>query len=230
MGLRALKKEQTRQDIADKAFELFAARGFDRVTVAEIAEAAGVSEKTVFNYFPTKEDVFFDEVPEREAALVAAVREREPGESVIATLRRLDTGLADRLANPGFAQWARVIEDSPALRAKELEVMAALKNSLAATIEGELSVDAFLAHVAASQLVAAHWQVFVTARERALAGKHGPAAARRLRADAERAYDLVERGLGDLKDGPRGPSVHATRRREINQSVPPPPQKSAGTV
>ena len=72
MGLRESKKLQTREAIAREAMRLFATRGFDHVTVAEVGDAAAVSEKTVFNYFPTKEDLFFDEVPERRAALVAA--------------------------------------------------------------------------------------------------------------------------------------------------------------
>src|SRR5205823_14199475 len=104
--------------------ELFATRGFDRVTVAEVAEAAGVSEKTVFNYFSTKEDLFYDEVPAREAALVAAVRERQPGDSVLDALRRESIAHCRRMCTPGFASFARTIEESPALRAKELEVMA----------------------------------------------------------------------------------------------------------
>jgi AcrR family transcriptional regulator len=54
VGLRETKKLRTRREISDRAMQLFALRGFDRVTVAEVAAAAGVSEKTVFNYFPTK--------------------------------------------------------------------------------------------------------------------------------------------------------------------------------
>jgi Transcriptional regulator len=69
MGLRETKKLQTRQAIADSAMGLFVERGFDHVTVGDVARHAGVSEKTVFNYFPTKEDIFFDEVPERLEAL-----------------------------------------------------------------------------------------------------------------------------------------------------------------
>ena len=83
MGLRESKKLRTRQVIADESMRLFAQNGFDRVTVSEIAAAAGVSEKTVFNYFPTKEDLFFDEVPKRAEALVAAIRDREPEESIL---------------------------------------------------------------------------------------------------------------------------------------------------
>src|SRR5437870_13502342 len=102
---------------------LFVLRGFDRVTVAEVATAVGVSEKTVFNYFPTKEDLFFDEVPARMAALLAAIRDRQPGESIVAALRRLQLGECRRLGGPGFATFARIIDQSPALQAKELEIM-----------------------------------------------------------------------------------------------------------
>ena len=59
LGLRQRKKQQTRQAIYEAARRLFAARGFDRITVAEVAREANVSEVTVFNYFPTKEDLFY---------------------------------------------------------------------------------------------------------------------------------------------------------------------------
>lgn len=197
MGLRELKKERTRQAISDTATRLFAQRGFDGVTVAEVAEAAGVSEKTIFNYFATKEDLLFDEVPRREAELVGAVRDREPGESVVAAVRRLQQPQCARFASEHFAAFARIIDESPALRAKELEVMAGFERVLAATLEEE-GLHEIDARVAATLLVGVQWQFFQLARERALAGRHGKAAERRLRSDLARAYDLVERGLGDL--------------------------------
>ena len=198
MGLREFKKERTRQAIADTALRLFAKRGFDHVTVAEVAEAAGVSEKTVFNYFATKEDLFFDEVDEREAALIAAIRDRKPGESIPAALRRQQVTDCGRMCNAGFAGFARLIEESPALRAKELEVMAHFNRVLAGAIKEELGCSELDAALAATLLVGVHWQFFVTARKRALAGQHGPAAERRLRADLDRAYELLEHGLGEL--------------------------------
>jgi AcrR family transcriptional regulator len=207
VGLRESKKQRTREAIADAALRLFVERGFDRVTVAEVAEAADVSEKTVFNYFPTKEDLFFDEVDAREAALLAAVRDRQPGESMPAALRRSQVADCGRMCSVGFAAFARVIEDSPALRAKELEVMARFTRVLSGAVEEELGCGEVEANVAASLLVGVHWQFFVTARKRALAGGRGAAAARQLRADLDRAYELLEHGLADL-----GTSRPATKR------------------
>ena len=198
MGLRDLKKQQTRQAIADMALRLFMKRGFDHVTVAEVAEEAGVSEKTVFNYFHSKEDLFFDEVDEREAALVAAIRDRRPDESILAALRRSQLAGCGRMCSAGFAGFARLIEESQALRAKELEVMARSSAGLAAALQDELGCADLDARVAASLIVGVHWQFFVIARQRALAGRHGPAATRRLRADLAHAYELLESGLGEL--------------------------------
>jgi AcrR family transcriptional regulator len=68
-GLRERKKRQTRQQLTDTATEMFVERGFDAVRVAEIAAACGVSEKTVFNYFPTKESLVLDHADATMAAL-----------------------------------------------------------------------------------------------------------------------------------------------------------------
>jgi AcrR family transcriptional regulator len=204
VGLRESKKLHTRQEIADQAMQLFAQRGFDHVTVAEVAEAANVSEKTVYNYFPTKEDLFFDEVPEREAALVAAVTGRREGESVLQALHRLQTFECPRLSSPGFATFARIIEESTALKAKELEVMSHFVQVLTETLETELTLDERDARLAAGLLVSVHRQLFRAARKQALAGKHGPAATRRLRADLDRAYHLLEHGLGELERPSQG--------------------------
>jgi len=216
MGLRETKKLATRQQIADVAMRFFAERGFDRVTVAEVAAAAGVSEKTVYNYFPTKEDLFYDEVPERARALAAAIRERPPGESVVVALRRLQVAQCERLCSPGFATFARVIEDSPALQAKELEIMSLFARAAADALVEE-GVDARDARVAAGLLVSVHRQFFRTARAQALAGRHGPAAVRRLRSDLERAYALLEHGLGGLEAHARTDRVG--RRKSSVRSV-----------
>ena len=199
MGLREFKKLHTRQEIADRAMGLFAKRGFDHVTVAEVAEAANVSEKTVYNYFPTKEDLFFDEVPARRAALAAAITGRCEDESVLEAIRRLQSAECSRLCSPGFATFARIIEESTALKAKELEVMSSFVQVLTETLAAELALEERDARIAAGLLVSVHRQLFRTARKQALAGKHGPSATRRLRAELDRAYHLLEHGLGELE-------------------------------
>ena len=97
-GLRERKKQKTREEIFEAARELFGKRGFESVTVAEVARAADVSQVTVFNYFPTKEDLFYSRLEAFEEELLASVRDRQPGESVIRAFGRFLTtprGLPD---------------------------------------------------------------------------------------------------------------------------------------
>jgi len=199
MGLRETKKLETRRAIAAAGMRLFVTRGFDHVTVGEVAREAGVSEKTVFNYFPTKEDIFFDEVPERLEALSEAVSGRRPDQSLVAAMHDLHAAQSKRLASPGFVRFARVIDESPALQAKEVEVMAQFTDALAATILDELGAHPADAQIAANLLMSVHWQFFRNARAHARAGRSGPATARRLRADLDRAYRLLEHGLAVLE-------------------------------
>ena len=202
MGLRESKKLQTRQAIASTGMRLFVTRGFDHVTVGEVAREAGVSEKTVFNYFPTKEDIFFDEVPERLEALTDALRARRAGQSLVETMHQLHAKQCGRLTSPGFAQFSRTIAESQALQAKETEVMAQFTDHLAATIREELGIHPADAQMAANLLMSVHWQFFRNARAHALAGRSGPTAVRHLRRDLDRAYRLLEHGLGSLETAP----------------------------
>src|SRR4029077_7584745 len=82
-GLRERKKEQTRQEISDTATALFAGHGFDQVTIAQVADAAGGSKMTVTNYFPRKEDLVFDRAGHIIGGLAQAVRDRRPGEGLL---------------------------------------------------------------------------------------------------------------------------------------------------
>ncbi|MFE2710349.1 TetR/AcrR family transcriptional regulator [Streptomyces mirabilis] len=127
MGLRETKKQQTRTAIADAALELFLEQGFDQVTVADVARRAGVSTNTVFNYFSSKEDLFFDRQAEAEGHLAALVRDRAPGSCPVEVVR--DDLLAALQQNepmlglhPGAVRFWQVIHDSPALRAREREI------------------------------------------------------------------------------------------------------------
>src|SRR5918998_3515708 len=94
-GLRARKKRAAREAIASTARRLFAERGFDAVTVAEVAAAAQVSEKTVFNHFPTKEDLAFAGREEGIARVVAAIADRPAGTSVLDVFRGLTHTVLD---------------------------------------------------------------------------------------------------------------------------------------
>jgi AcrR family transcriptional regulator len=87
MGLRERKKEHTRHAIEDAAFRLFAERGFQATTVADIAEAAEVAPRTFFAYFPSKEDVLFADFDTTFDSFVACLRGRPPGESTFDALR-----------------------------------------------------------------------------------------------------------------------------------------------
>src|SRR5664279_1101342 len=85
-GLRERKRRLTRQLISDAATVMFATRGFDNVRVAEVADAVGVSEKTVYNYFPTKASMVLDTADETVEALAQALRDRGPEESLTETV------------------------------------------------------------------------------------------------------------------------------------------------
>src|SRR5215204_5379343 len=136
-GLRERKKEQTRRHIAETARGLFAERGFDRVPVAEIARAADVSEQTVFNYFPTKEDLVYWRLGSFEEELLATIRERPPGESVLAAFGRFVLsqrgllGSVEEDARERLAAISRTITESPALLAREQQIFARYTESLA---------------------------------------------------------------------------------------------------
>src|SRR3954454_9311155 len=118
-GLRERKKRAARQAIAATARRLFAERGFDAVTVAEIAAAADVSEKTVFNHFATKEDLAFAGREEGIAQFVAAITGRPPGSPVLDVFREMTRNVLDVFVAGGdedLLTVARIIRGSPALQ------------------------------------------------------------------------------------------------------------------
>src|SRR3954447_3694638 len=130
-GLRERKKQRTRRHIAETARRLFSERGFEHVTVAEIARAAEVAEATVFNYFPTKEDLFYWQLEAFEERLAQSVRDRPPGTSVLAAFSALLTGAGGVLAFRGdddadatarLHDVTRLVTGSPALLAREHQV------------------------------------------------------------------------------------------------------------
>jgi AcrR family transcriptional regulator len=96
-GLRERKKQKTRDTIIKVALELFAERGYEQTTIAEIADAAEISPRTIFAYFPSKEDILFCDLPESQERLAQALRERPAGKTALDVLRDF---IAGSLLNP----------------------------------------------------------------------------------------------------------------------------------
>jgi AcrR family transcriptional regulator len=200
-GLREQKKQATRRHIADVATMMFATRGFDNVTVAEIAEAANVSKMTVFNYFPRKEDLFLDRHADRIADLEQVIGEAGPDESLAAVMRAYHHRLlAEQHPLSGVIEGAvpfwRILMDSPALvnRAHEQthEIQEAITTALVAR-NGEQTRSRLVAGL----LTATVGTVFDIAIRRMLDGD----AVEDIRRDQvgviDDAFDLLERGIGD---------------------------------
>jgi AcrR family transcriptional regulator len=201
-GLRERKKRATRETILVQAMALFGEHGYDAVTVADIARAAGVSEKTVFNYFPAKEDLVFNEGQARREALIDAIRKRAPGESLIEPFRRQTEELIARVElgpDPRIVAVPRLVAGSTALRERLFigwEREAALLTPVLAEETGS-APDDLVPAVIARTLAWTHRLVFRAAFSRLIAGEDQRALAADLREQARRAYDQLERGLRD---------------------------------
>jgi AcrR family transcriptional regulator len=207
-GLRERKKQRTRELIAETARRLFTERGFDAVTVAEVARAADVSEGTVFNYFPTKEDLFYGGMATFEAQLVDAVRQRPAGESVLAGFRRFlldrSAGLAAKETAAAIDRAARLVGASPALQRRERELVAQATDALAGLIAEELGAGAHdvEAWTVANALMGVQRALVARVRAQVLGGRHGPGLAADARSQAERAFARLEAGLRDYATKP----------------------------
>lgn len=208
-GLRERKKQRTREHIAATARRLFAERGFERVTVAEVAREAEVAEKTVFNYFPTKEDLFYSRLESFEEELLGAIRDRAAGKTVVAAfeaflltprgvLARRDAGEHDA-ALEELRTVTRVITQSPALLAREQRIFERYTASLGALLAEETGAreDDVEPHVVANALIGVHRALIDYVRRRTLAGEDDlDRLARDLRAQTRRALRRLDAGLG----------------------------------
>ena len=206
-GLRERRKQETRQAISDIATEMFAARGFDAVTISQVAEAAGVAKMTVTNYFPRKEDLVFDRAETIVRSLADVVAGRAPGESMLAAIRR---DYAERIAradvtlglsSPAFA---RMIEDSPVLTGRGREIADQRERALGDVIAAEMGADDVPQRIVAAQLAAVHRVLYAEASRRSLAGQRRGDICTVLAAAASRVFDLLEPSIGNygIRPGP----------------------------
>jgi AcrR family transcriptional regulator len=206
LGLRERKKLRTRQLITETATRLFAERGFDAVPVAAIARAAEVSEATVFNYFPTKEDLVYRGMEAFEDELLAAVRDRPAGESIVAAFGRFVLQPRGFLAAPDevsarfLIAVSKMIADSPALRAREREILDRYTSSLAALIADDTAAEPgdLRPWVVARALIGTHQSLIQLVRQRLAEGPVKPAeVAREVVTRGQEILELLERGLAD---------------------------------
>ena len=203
-GLRERKKQRTRELIAETARTLFVERGFDQVTVAEVARVADVSQQTVFNYFPTKEDLVYWRLESFEQELLDAIRLRPPGQPVLAAfgrfVRRPRGSLAetDPQARERLAAITRMISRSPALIARERRIYESYTTALAELLAGEVAAGEgdVSPWVAANAMMGVHRALVDFTRRRIAEGGDARRLSRDLRAQADRALALLEQGLG----------------------------------
>jgi AcrR family transcriptional regulator len=192
-GLWQRKKERTRQAITDAAMGMFLEHGFDQVSVIQIAAAAEVSVQTLYNYFPAKADLVFDEADQIAGDLVHVIRHRAPGESALSAIRGYFASTPARVGGrrppEPSPRFRRLVRDSPALRSYQREVFARFEQALTEVLADETGAapDAVEPFIAAAALVSV-FRVNLEGR----AGDPAPPGER-----AERALDLLERGLAD---------------------------------
>lgn len=199
LGLRERKKRESRRRIADVASGLFIERGFDNVTIAEVAEAANVARMTVFNYFPHKEDLFLDRQADLVDDLSRAIRDREPGESVVAAVRRyLHELLAAQHplsgAREGAEHFYRIVEASPALVRRTLEHTRELAQALTELLESEVG-PGMQAEVVANLIATAVTIVPRVAVDKLIAGQPGEQVRREQVDVIDQTFDLLEGGI-----------------------------------
>lgn len=204
LGLRERKKRETRRRISNVATSLFMARGFDNVTVAEVAEAANVSKMTVFNYFPRKEELYFDRGAEAVELLHAAITDRAPGESLIDALR----GLMIRLTEAHhplsalldtITVFVRTVQDSQALQTAALEMVNEAEHHVAAEfaeLSGGKPTDPLPA-LAAALVIATMRVLYQHATRRLLAGERADDIEPDQIALINQAFDMLGAAIGD---------------------------------
>ena len=187
-----MRKQRTRQAISDVATRLFIERGFDEVTIAQVADAAQVAKMTVTNHFPRKEDLVFD-VSEEFVARLAAVR----GTPLVEAHRRAWFEALDR-RDPliGFAgpEFARMVLDSPTLLARLRELHEDSERVLAESLD----LDEATARAAAAQIATVNRLLFHEVLRRTAKGEPAAGIAAAVGSSAGRMFALLESGLGEV--------------------------------
>jgi AcrR family transcriptional regulator len=212
-GLRERKKRLTRSLISNTATQLFMERGFDDVKVAEVADACGVSEKTVYNYFATKESLLFDREPELAAEIWRTLGPGAAAESAVdGALEALATDRREVLANwesesrEFHRRFFELIETTPSLRTAMRDMLDRLEQTTTEALAERTGVspDQPEPRIAASALIAL-WRLQGDALFRsALEGRSAQETEEAVLAEVERAARVVESGLWWLSPAVEG--------------------------
>jgi len=143
-GLRERKKQQTRQAIHEAAMKLFAERGFEATTIADIAEAADISPRTFFSYFSAKEEAIFEKFDMAYEEFSRAMRERPPGTTALEALRTwIEDSIQDNAPSPETMRLeAKLRRESPAVAACDLRHMRQFERRLAEAVGEDLGEPA----------------------------------------------------------------------------------------
>ncbi|WP_431040715.1 TetR/AcrR family transcriptional regulator [Streptomyces sp. P1-3] len=209
-GLRQRKRQRTYQTLSDTAIALFLEKGFDQVSVAEVAAAAEVSKPTLFRYFPAKEDLVLHRFADHEDEASREVRERAADESPLAALERhflagLDrrdpvTGLSD---DAGVLAFHQLLYATPSLVARLFEYTNRSEDALAATLRELLPARGQLAGVtarlAAGQIIATQRILALDNWRQIADGGTADEVHPRAVAAARHAFGLLRSGLADLR-------------------------------
>jgi AcrR family transcriptional regulator len=201
-GLRESKKRRTREVIAQAAADLFREHGFAAVTVDDVARAADVSRQTVFNYFPTKEQILFDRDEEIRAALLALTRGCPDGKALLAAFRRHTREFWERFgrvleAGGDVHGFWEIVQDSPGLRdyAETSFARHAISVGEALAQEWDRPPDDPICHALARALCGVNVAILTCGLGRLTAGENQTGVVAEMIEQADRAYDLLEQGL-----------------------------------
>lgn len=206
-GLRERKKLETRQRISDLATEMFLRHGFDAVRVADVAERVGVSEKTIFNYFPTKESLVFDRFDEQLADTLHAVSHRPsdttPTRAFVNELVRQMAHLAGEdfeQARELVPRFGEMLDGAATLRAAWSDHRDRMIAAVAEVLAGDLGVDALdpEPRTAARALISLTDLSYDSMLRNIDVAQDGPHLIRLLEADLERGARLLDTGMWSL--------------------------------
>jgi AcrR family transcriptional regulator len=223
-GLRERKKRLMRQQLSDTATAMFLDRGFDAVRVAEVAEACGVSEKTVFNYFPTKESLVLDRLQATMESLRTGLADPAvpPVQAALAILDRELTGMTAWLAaqddpaeaGQAIGRFGDLIRATPSLRAYQADMMdqfVSVATQILAARAGTSAGDP--EPQIAARAVLGLWHVQADSLRHHLHGSPAPARVHQLvTADVRRAAQLIDTGLHSFALAPAPGRPPGTRR------------------